>query len=590
MMRSRSLVLCFALGAVSALALASNSARGQEHPTKSIVLITIDTCRADALGCYGNADVFTPTMDRMASVGQQFANLRADIPLTLPAHCSLMTGLSLQRHRIRSNADRKLAGDIPLLAQLLRDKGYDTGAVISGLPLTFGCGLQKGFRIYDDHLDTLSGDGALERCADSTCRAALRLADQLTPPYFLWVHFYDVHAPYEAPMIVSSYDSSPYLNEVQWVDLCLGRLVRQLQSSSPTSLIIAITGDHGEDLWQHGEATHGVYLYDSVLTVPGLIMQSPPLIKGGICDRHVSLQVFSSTVLDALDPRPPAGVAQSRCKPDIQYIETTYPQEKYRWSALSGVVCDPYKFVGGGHAELYHLRSDPGEKRNYLKWLRIINVALPSPAANIGWTGRIHQANQSAPPIDEHVLASLRSLGYAATSTKDDGNGSDPRDMRSVLRLSEDASRAIFAGEFQTAFEVLTAALQRDPSNPVLLNDYGLVCQRVGRFQDAIRAFERCLEHDPENSRYWNNLGISLKAVNRLPAAIQAYSRSVFFDPNFAAGHYNLAVAYLAAGNSHQAKLAFSQSIALDPNFQAARDALILLTSDGTIDEQPEHE
>ncbi|HXV65431.1 MAG TPA: sulfatase, partial [Vicinamibacteria bacterium] len=349
----------------------------------NVVLVTVDTLRADKLGAYGG-DVATPHIDRVASAGVLFENTSTVSPLTLPAHASILTGTYPMRHGVRDNGGYYLPSDSVTLAEVLREKGYATGAFVGAFVLDSRWGLDQGFdRYYDDFDFSQFEDvslGSVQRPGNVVLDEALRFMEQVeSPPFFTWIHLYDPHTPYNPPEPHRArYAGNPwglYDGEVAFVDDLIGRLADWLERKSlAKNTILIILGDHGEALEDHGEIEHGFFIYDATMKVP-FIVAGPNVRNRG---RRVSAQVRSidlmPTVLDWLEIPVPASAEGVSLRPLVDgdvdtlelvaYGESYYPRGHYGWSELRSLRTDAFHFIQAPRPELYDLRNDPAERKN----------------------------------------------------------------------------------------------------------------------------------------------------------------------------------------------------------------------------------
>ena len=421
----------------ASLAVAPPAATG----ARDILLITIDTLRADALGFAGNTQVQTPVLDRLARQGLVFRNAHAHNVVTLPSHANILTGLYPYQHGVRDNAGFRLEAGFPTLATWLKARGYATGAFIGAFPLDSRFGLSRGFDVYDEGYPR--GRTSLEfelpeRPASEVVAAARRWFGSISgKPRFLWIHLYDCHAPYRPPApFAARYSDRPYLGEVAGVDAALAPLLEPFLSGGNASALIAVTGDHGEALGDHGELTHGLFAYEATLRVP-LVLWCPALLRPGVRTdlvRHVDI---APTVLAAAGIGPPSKLAgRSLLSPappgpaPLCYFEAYTAAFDRGWAPLRGVLSEESKYIDLPVAELYALRSDPQEKINLYASRReeatTLRRALP-PESELSAARRGHS--------DAGDLARLRSLGYlsgAAAPRKAFGPAEDPKNLIAV--------------------------------------------------------------------------------------------------------------------------------------------------------------
>ncbi|MGH9464821.1 MAG: sulfatase, partial [Thermoanaerobaculia bacterium] len=348
----------------------------------SLLLVTLDTTRADHLGAYGATAAKTPVLDALARRGARWAQALTASPLTLPAHCSLLTGLQPPEHGVRDNGVAALPAEVPTLATALAEHGYVTAAVVASRVLDRRFGLDRGFATYDDRMvaESVGQYGYPERDARAVTDAALawlagREGDPgaAERPWFLWVHYYDPHAPYRPPAAASlATEAERYAGEISWVDEQLERLLAALPAAGAATLV-AVVGDHGESLGEHGETGHGIFLHQPSLRVP-LLIAGPGVAPGTVVSETVATSRLAATLLGLLGsgaaaapfgpPLPGIGLDASQAGDAAVYSETLLPATAYGWSALKAITDGEWRLVVAPRPQLYDLGADPGELVN----------------------------------------------------------------------------------------------------------------------------------------------------------------------------------------------------------------------------------
>ena len=387
-----------------------------------VLIITLDTTRADYISTYGSARAATPSIDRLAADGVVFEQAVSVAPLTLPAHTSLFTGLLPFRHGVRDNAAAPLGADHETLAEILRRRGYQTAAFVSSAILKADRGLASGFDTYDDHSgSSRTASGGLQRPADETVNAAIRWLDRRADkPFFLWVHLNDPHAPYDPPEpFRTAYRDDPYAGEVAFADEQIGRLTDFLNGRwllDRTAVII--TADHGESLQEHGEAGHGIFLYQSVVHVP-LIIRAP-VLRARRVPEVVRLVDVMPTILELTHTdRPAAGVDGislidlARGRGDLDrdaYSESLYPL-RFGWSPLHSLRNGRFKLIAAPRPELYDLERDPEELHNLLSARSALGLAMARRLAEIEPAASGNDRGAGSSPPSE-IVERLGALGY----------------------------------------------------------------------------------------------------------------------------------------------------------------------------------
>ena len=415
---------------------------GRQAPA-SVVIVTLDTTRADRLSPYGFMNVSLPALERLARVGVVFDQAMSVGPLTLPAHTSLLTGLLPPHHGVRDNADSPLAGSHTTLAEVLRRCGFRTGAFVGSAVLDPDRGLDQGFEKYGDvgrARDT--AERRRQRPANEVVDDALRwIATVEDSPFFLWVHLYDAHRPYAPPEpYASTYGHNPYVGEIAFADAQLGRLLETLERRRLLDrAVVVVAGDHGEALGERGEQDHGIFLYDNVLRVP-LMMRAPSLAPARIGE-VVRLTDVMPTVLDLLALPSPAtnGVSlvplmHGRVSDlDLEaYSESIYP-ERLGWSPLRALRVGRFKLIDAPRPELFDLARDPFEERNIYEERRALAATMAARAQLIAGAGRV-TPQDATPELRER----LNALGYLTRTRTTAVNGGDrlpdPKDVIHLLQ------------------------------------------------------------------------------------------------------------------------------------------------------------
>jgi choline-sulfatase len=421
------------------LVLAGAGPFDEPRPIRNVLIVTLDTTRADYLPAYGYTKLETPALDRLAREGTVFEQATTSVPLTLPAHCTIFTGLFPPHHRVRDNADRALDAGQITLAEVLHARGMRTGAFVGSVVVGHDRGLAQGFDTYSapSRIDLRDGN---RRPAHLVVDDALEWLQRQDGPFFAWIHLYDAHAPYALPEpFRTMYHDAPYLGALAVLDAQVGRVARALETHHVLDrTLLVVASDHGESLGEHGEDGHGIFVYQSTLRV-ALIMRVPGFAPRRVAD-VTRLADVMPTVLDLLhEPAPPMdGVSlvppmTGRVKHlDLDaYSESSYPR-RFGWSELSALRAGRYKFIDAPRPELYDLDVDPGEQHNIFNERSALGSAM---------AGRVDALTKSAParePVDTAVegetvsrLSALAYVGRGAVDVPRGGPGTfaiDPKD------------------------------------------------------------------------------------------------------------------------------------------------------------------
>jgi arylsulfatase A-like enzyme/Tfp pilus assembly protein PilF len=471
----------------------SSVTSGQTSPP-NVLLITMDTVRADHLGAYGNTAAATPALDRLAREGVRFADATTQAPLTGPAHAAILTGQYPARIGIRDNATSPIPAGTPTIAELFKARGYRTGGFVGAFILGPEYGFNRGFDTFDASFAHYTAGMKLQsrRKGGEVTDSALKWLGASGPPFFAWVHLYDAHAPYDPPApFRARFRGSPYDGDIAYVDSCIARLVGALEAAGQLDrTLVVVIADHGEGLGDHGEAEHGLFLYDSVLHVPwimrlprnGVSSTSNPSIltgasgfAGSVIKRQVrtidvmptiaALAGLTTPKVDGENVAPLFG-GGAPSDPPPSYAETYYPKWHYGWSEFKSVRVGDWKYIDAPKPELYDLRTDGSERRNLVDARGPLASGLANEIAKTQ-AGFGAMATSDAPQPSAETLARLRSLGYVGiASPSSTGRGPDPKDMVPKLEaLRSGISRAIEAlgrGEADLAIAELKKLIAGD--------------------------------------------------------------------------------------------------------------------------------
>ena len=543
----------------------------------NVLLVTIDTLRADRLGAYGNRNGLTPALDALANAGVRYARAMSHAPMTLPAHTSILTGLSPRRSGVRNNTTFRLDDRVPTAATFLKKAGYRTGAFVGAFVLDSRFGLAKDFDVYDERLphDDRASFHFAERRGDAVVKAATDWIlgqsairnPQSTMPWFAWVHLFDPHAPYDAPAEFRT-GRTPYDAEVAYADAMVGRLIAALRAAGQLEhALVVVTADHGESLGDHGETTHGLFAYEATLHVPFII--SGPSIGRAVVDRAVAHVDIVPTILDLVGVPIPSGLeGQSLADPipadRALYFEALDAYLTRGWAPLKGVVQDGWKYIDLPEAELYDLSSDPDEAHNVIARgdragrLQRVLADLES------------QGGSTAPavPLDAEAAARLRSLGYAAGST---GTRSAPTvkdDPKRLAALSEQFNTALTAfeeGRAQEALAGFMSVLSARPDFVTARTSAATVLIAQRRLGDAIRLLREAPEQHRDAPQILAKLGTALQYSGDLPAAAAALERAHRLDDGNVDVLEDLGVVYAAQHRTEDARRVFSEAVKRSP-------------------------
>jgi len=597
---------------------------------RNVLLITVDTLRADAVGAYGKADAGTPWMDRLAAAGLRFEDAHAHNVVTLPSHANILSGRLPFEHGLRDNAGFRFPVAMDTLATLLKSRGYETGAFVSAFPLDARFGLDRGFDVYDDRfVDARARPAFLEQerpGTDTVARARRWLDAQGDRPVFCWVHIYEPHAPYRPPPnLAARFPGHPYQGEVSAADAALGPLLEPvLAAGRGGGTLVVLTADHGESLGEHGEATHGLFAYEATLRVPLLVFVpglSPRVER--VPARHVDVL---PTILDALGLPAPDGLAgrsllaaRTAEAATTTYFEALSGQLDRGWAPLYGVIRDGRKYIDLPIAELYDLRRDPAETANLAASPFAVGDDLRGALAAFRAKDRdVHRSAESAETREK-----LASLGYVAGGagsasarvTADD----DPKRLVSLDVMLQDVGALYAAGDLRgalqrgrelvrlrpqmkvsllylahleresgnlpAAIEALQKARVLGPDDPATLALLGAYLTEAGRASEAAAALEPAARVADPDVEVLTTRSLALAKAGRFEEALASLARAREVSPRSALVLVNEGTVRLMAGDPQRGREAFEAALRLNPDVARAHSSLgFLLAESGERD------
>ncbi len=552
----------------------------------NVLLITIDTLRADRLGCYGFGLAHTPAIDRLAREGVRCADATTSAPITLPAHSSIMTGLYPPAHGVRDNGNYALGPEAVTLAERLGAAGYRTAAFVSALVLTRRYGLDQGFEVYDDDLWSEDAPQLFmirDRPAARTADRALAWLDgwrggAARPPFFMWVHFFDPHQPYEPrSMDLAVLAPTAYDAEIAEADRGVGRLLAWLeQHEILDDTLVVLTADHGESLGEHGEPTHGIFIYDATIRVP-LLWRLPNVLPAGSTYagpvRHIDIVPTALAALGLRDDVVTQGVNllpafQGRIPPPdlAQYAEARLAEEGFGMAPLAGVRHDGGKWIQAPRPELYDLRTDPKELRNVYPG----EAAQPLEAELDGILGDSALRALPAPTrqIDRETGEMLRALGYMAPpEQRAEMGGMDPKDGMAVYAKIQQARQLTHQGQRDGARALLEETLALAPENVTARNLLAFIAVSGGDLAEAERQYLASLASQPRQHRVYGALGALALRRGNLAEAERRFREALDMAPTFVEAMSNLGFVAAARGDDRRAEEWYERAIAADPSF-----------------------
>jgi arylsulfatase A-like enzyme/Flp pilus assembly protein TadD len=594
----------------------------------NVLLITVDTLRADHLGCYGSTTVRTNAADRLAARGALFTRAFAHNPLTLPSHANILLGLTANAHGVHDNSGFIVREDFLTLAEWLKGQGYETGAFVGAFPLDSRFGLVQGFDVYDDNYGTQGPTDMVfvERKAEVVVARASEWLRGRTGPWFLWVHLFDPHQPYQPPEpFLSQYPGRPYDGEIAYADSALGKLLDLLDEMKITDrTAVVFTADHGESLGEHGEMTHGYFAYNATLRVP--LILTLPGAKAAKIDGNVGHVDIFPTVCELVGGQAPAGLQGRSLLPLVRgksrpvrpiYFEALTAYYNRGWAPLRGYILGDEKFMESPIPEVYDLSKDFGELENLAP--RTDLARYRKTFAGLVREESSPLAAKAGQVMDRATAEKLRTLGYVVSpqrpekkefTAKDDLKTLLPyhakwmaatvaytagRSAEGIALLKEiiserkdfDLAYTYLANFYQEqkrpadAEAVLREALTYNPGSFRIITALGIAMIDNGRFDEALDLLKRSLalvDFDPET---WNYLGVAYWNMGRYEEAFQAYERALSLDGNYAIVFNNRGSLRLSLflkerrpEELRQALEDFRKAVELDPKYASAWNGL----------------
>jgi len=548
----------------------------------SVILVTIDTLRADHVGAYGGGRAATPHLDELARQGALFERCIAQTPLTLPSHATILSGTYPLHHQVRDNGASLVPEELTLLSELLQEKGYATGAFVGAYVLDSKWGLDQGFDTYSDDFDRSRYQRLLlqneKKAEEVASQARSWIGSMRDRRFFAWIHLYDPHTPYQPPSPFDRHPDSPYRGEVEYVDHVLGELFDFLRETgiADRSLLVA-TSDHGEGLGEHGEDEHGFFVYESTLWVP-LMVRAPIAFPVKRVGGLVELVDLAPTILDALGiPAPseiqgrsllPLLLGERREGSDRAYAETFYPRLHYGWSDLRAFYREDWKYVDAPRPEMYRLSEDAAESTNLAAdrgWEKE-RSALERAARRFIASGSEKALSPATASLGPEDITKLRSLGYATTrvDTEDGARLPDPKDKLAVYRALLAGQDDLGAGRFDQAIAAARAALRTEPDLVEAHVLLGNALQRKGELREAVGTFSRILALKPDASFTMVDLLSALINLGELERASEEARRFLARFPQDPILLEELGVARLFLRDYDGALAAFEKAIAVE--------------------------
>ena len=553
----------------------------------NILLLTLDTTRADHLGCYGDAGARTPNLDRLAREGVRFSRVTCPAPLTLPSHCSIMSGLYPLAHGVRNNG-HDLPSGVRTLAEILKGHGYATAAFVSAFSVDSRFGIGRGFDVYDDTFQArspLKSTNAERRAEETFGRFSRWLDGNWRKRFFAWVHYYDPHLPYDPPSpYKEEFAARPYDGEIAYMDHYVGAVVDRLSEKGILEkTLIVVAGDHGEGLGDKVETGHGIFLYEETLRVPLVFSNAGIFRRPRTVEGLVRLIDVAPTVLEiaglggegaGMQGRSLLPWLRGKTDEDLDaVVESFYPRENFGWSELVGLVSGRWKFIQAPRPELYDLAADPGETadlfasapaeaREMARKLEENLLRLASGAASPGGTAGLRASDRER----------LRSLGYVNFAPAKPGAAApDPKDKIELLKLVQGAQAYEMNGQWPEAERVYAEIVAEIPDSPESYVNLAIVQARQSRFDLAIETLVRGVARMPDSESLLVRLGHTYLVAGKAREALETMDKVLALNPGNVDALTVGAGILDATGRKDEARAYYERALAVEPESQFLR-------------------
>ena len=557
-------------------------------PSYNLLLITLDTTRADHLGCYGNKQARTPNLDRLAAEGWRFNRAYCSAPLTLPSHATILTGLEPVAHGVRNNG-HYLAAGIKTITEVLVDRGYKTAAFVSSFSVDSRFGLDRGFESYDDTFEEnlpFKTNNAERRAEATFARFSAWLEKNYQNKFFSWVHYFDPHLPYDPPSpYKEDFASQPYDGEIAYMDFYVGKIVEALQAKGLLDkTIIIIAGDHGEGLGDKVEKGHGLFLYEETVRVPLIIWNKKIFPKPGTANETVRLLDIAPTILELcgaeVSQLPVQGksllpiMEKKERKDRTALIETFYPRENFGWSELVALVEDRWKYIQCPRPELYDLKADPEERKNLFDSSPEITARLKKQLESdlllAGGQGINRPSGSSGPTAAD--TEKLRSLGYLSFApARASSTFPDPKEKIDLLNLIQQAQAAEYQENYAEAEQLYLKILAEVPDSPASYVNLAIAQARQRKMEEAIETLKKGLKRLSDSEILLVRLGHTYLVSGKLSEAFSTMNQVLKLNPRNVDALTVCAGILDTSGRKEEAQKYYEQALAIEPESKYLR-------------------
>jgi arylsulfatase A-like enzyme/Tfp pilus assembly protein PilF len=553
----------------------------------NILLITLDTTRADHLGCYGYPQAKTPSLDGLAREGIRFARVYCPAPVTLPSHISILSGLYPVTHGVRNNGHHLPSG-IKTLTEILKSRGYATAAFVSSFSVDSRFGIGRGFDVYDDTFQaqaSLKSANAERRAEGTFNRFSRWLENNSGNRFFAWVHYYDPHLPYDPPPPYrEEFSGRLYDGEIAYMDNYVGAIMERLETKGILEkTIIVVAGDHGEGLGDKVEIGHGIFLYEGVLRVPLIFHNLKIFPRPRASESEVRLVDVAPTILDLIGLKDEAAGMQGQSlvprlkgkagKDLDSLIETFLPRESFGWSELVGIISGPWKFIQAPRPELYDLKSDPEEKKNLYDLEANKSAALKTKLeSELLRLGSDSKASGEPATARAEDLEKLRSLGYVNFAPAKPGSVfPDPKDKIDLIRLIQQAQAFEFEQQYPEAERVYSQILKDIPDSPASYVNLAIVQAMQKKFDQAIGALNQGIARIPDSRILLVRLGHTYLVMGKSREALETMEKVLASDPRNIDALTVCASILDQTGRTEEARTYYERALSVEPESRYLR-------------------
>jgi len=567
----------------------------------NILLFTLDTTRADHLGCYGYPRIETPNIDRLAAEGFLFQNATSQAPLTLPSHSSIFTGTYPLYHGVRDNGGFYLESDNTTLAEVLQQAGWATSAFIGAFVLDSRWGVNQGCDYYYDNFDlakykTISLD-SVQRQGGEVIKAFFDWFEgNGQKKFFSWIHLYDPHSPYEPPEPYKTrYGDRPwglYDGEIAYVDSLIGQIVEELEKKGLLEkTLIIIVGDHGESLGEHHESGHGFFIYDATQSVPLIVRIPSSALQGRVIESQVENVDIMPSLLEFLGlPIPkevqgrsflPLIAGKSGGTERLAYSETYYPRYHYGWSELKSLRSAKYKFIQAPRPELYDLVQDPGEQSNIYSSSSEEGKRLERDLRTLQEKMSVRGIEDRGPQnLDGDAREKLMALGYiggftSSSKLANSGELGDPKDKIILYNKIKQAEGASANKEFDDSLKLIDEVIAEDPGIMEARQVKANIYLELDRPEEAIAECQEALKVDEEYEAAIFTMAQAYKRLKKYDEAVAGYNRIIQLDPRDPKPYVNLGEIYCDTKDLDKAIANLQKAISIDPEHSAMAHNLL---------------